>query len=49
MLRLLEQLFYSFNGNDTTDLMNTENFDFVDERIEVDGEYCYATFNNGEE
>ena len=49
MLRLLEQLLYSYNGKDTTDPMNTENYDFVDERVEADGEYCYATFYNGEE
>ena len=48
-LRLQEQTYYSCNGSDTSNPMNTENFDFVDERVEVDGEYCYATFYNGEE
>ncbi len=48
-LRLQEQTYYSHNGSDTSNPMNTENFDFVDERVEIDGEYCYATFYNGEE
>ena len=31
---------YSYDG---------DSYDFIEERVEVDGEYCYATFYNGEE
>lgn len=35
---------HEYSYDDTHDL-----YEFIDERIEVDGEYCYATFYNGEE
>lgn len=31
---------YSFDG---------DSYDFIEERVEVDGDYCYATFYNGED
>lgn len=39
-LNLKGQTKYSYNNTD---------YDFVDERVDADGEYCYATFYNGEE
>lgn len=39
-LKMQGQTQYSFDG---------DSYDFIEERVEVDGEYCYATFYNGEE
>lgn len=39
-LNLKGQTKYSYNDTD---------YDFVDERVDADGEYCYATFYDGEE
>lgn len=39
-LKMQGQTQYSFDG---------DSYDFTEERVEVDGEYCYATFYNGEE
>ena len=39
-LKLQGQTQYSFDG---------DSYDFIEERVEVDGEYCYATFYSGEE
>lgn len=53
--RLINKHYYSFNNKYPDDLLNVENYDFVDERIEVVNEetgvteYPYATFYNGEE
>jgi len=46
--RLQGQHYYSYNGSIPSKPLASENYDFVDERIEVDGEYAYATFYNGE-
>ena len=35
---------HSYSYDETNDL-----YEFIDERVEADGEYCYATFYNGEE
>ena len=45
--RLQGQHYYSYNASNPTEPLSTENYDFVDERIEIDGEYAYATFYNG--
>ncbi len=51
--RLMGQHYYSYNGSNPSNLLSPSNYDFVDERIqlEVDGvtQYAYATFYNGEE
>lgn len=47
MLRILEQNYYSYNDSNPSDILDTQNYDFVDERVEIDGEYAYATFYNG--
>ena len=39
-LKMQGQAQYSFDG---------DSYDFIEERVEIDGEYCYATFYNGEE
>ena len=39
-LKMQGQTQYSFDG---------DSYDFIEERVEIDGEYCYATFYNGEE
>ena len=49
MLRMLEQNYYSYNDSNPNNILDTSNYDFIDERIEVDGEYAYATFYNGED
>lgn len=50
--RLQGQHYYSYNANNPSEPLASENYDFVDERIEVevDGQtqYAYATFYNGE-
>lgn len=50
--RLQGQHYYSYNGSTPSNPLASENYDFVDERIEVevDGQkqYAYATFYNGE-
>lgn len=46
--RLQGQHYYSYNATNPSEPLASENYDFVDERIEVDGEYAYATFYNGE-
>jgi hypothetical protein len=46
--RLQGQHYYSYNATNSSEPLASENYDFVDERIEVDGEYAYATFYNGE-
>ena len=48
-LRMLEQNYYSYNSSNSTNIMDTSNYDFVDERVEDNGEYVYATFYNGED
>lgn len=35
---------HEYSYDDTNDI-----YEFIDERVEADGEYCYATFYNGEE
>jgi len=49
MLRMLEQNYYSYNDSNPDNILDTSNYDFIDERVEVDGEYAYATFYNGED
>jgi len=50
--RLQGQHYYSYNGNNSSEPLASENYDFVDERIEIEvdnnTEYAYATFYNGE-
>lgn len=50
--RLQGQHYYSYNATNPSEPLASENYDFVDERIEVevDGQtqYAYATFYNGE-
>ena len=50
--RLQGQHYYSYNASNPSEPLASENYDFVDERIEieVDGQtqYAYATFYNGE-
>lgn len=41
--------YYSYNEKIPDEPLNSENYDFIDERIEEDGEVAYATFWNGEE
>lgn len=50
--RLQGQHYYSYNGNNSLEPLASENYDFVDERIEIEingmTENAYATFYNGE-